>query len=134
MVKILIISYIFIVGIDLFNSIDLRKLVYSFLLSKRNIKGAKKIHLSQTLKNRFTLKYIKDYTIYPREFRFFHTCWIIHICSIIPEYILIIIVNFFSILNASILIAVLVVLKLIFSVLIRMQFSSNRISRFDKRY
>ena len=71
MIDVLILSYISLIGLDLINLIDLRKLVYSFLLSKRNLRGADKIHKMQSKKDRLSLSYIKEYTIYPKSFRFF---------------------------------------------------------------
>ena len=66
----LIVSAVIIVLLDITICSHLRILVYSFLLSKRNIKGAKKIHKQQTRKDRFTLEYIKEHAIYQKEFRF----------------------------------------------------------------
>lgn len=56
---------------DAVNLYILRDLVYSFLLSKRKPKDARKIHKEQTKRDRFTLSYIKSYAIYPKEFIFF---------------------------------------------------------------
>jgi hypothetical protein len=39
------------------------------LLTKRNHKGAKKIHLAQTKRDRITLAYIKDHAIYEKQFK-----------------------------------------------------------------
>ena len=134
MVVLLIIFYLVIAMTDLINLVDLRKLVYSFLLSKRNVKTAKKIHRSQKRKDRLTLSYIAEYTLYQKEFRFWQRCWVVYILLIIPQYLSIIITNVFNVLTAIILIGVLLILKIIFAVVLRNQFSSDRVSRFDKRY
>lgn len=52
MEKLLIILICYMIFSDILNTESLRTLLYSFLLSKHNIKGAKKIHDSQPLKER----------------------------------------------------------------------------------
>ena len=133
MTRDLVTVYIVNLIVDYANLTALRDLVYSFLLSKRNIKGAKKIHLMQTRKDRFTLSYIKDYAIYPREYRFFQRCLIVYYCATIPLYLLFIAVNLFFAKIALILIFVFMIIKIIIFLMIMTQFSC-KISRFDKRY
>lgn len=134
MTEILISCYILLLLIDIINLLDLRKLVYSFLLSKRNLKKSREIHLQQTKKDKLTLSYIKDYCIHPKEFIFFQRLWVVHLCSIVPQYLLIVALNLFFSTTALIIMIVLFVLKVILAVLITSQFSAKRISRFDKRY
>lgn len=134
MVSTLTLFYFMIVVIDIINLIDLRKLTYSFLLSKRNLKAAKKIHSAQTRTNKITLSYIRNYTAYPKEFNVFQKLWIVYILIIVPQYVSIVIVNFFSILLAKILLIIVGIVKFVFAIVIAAQFSSKRISRFDKRY
>lgn len=132
--NILMLLYILLIGLDLINLIDLRWLIYSFLLSKRNLKGAKKIHNMQSKKARFSLAYIKEYTIYPKAFRFFYGFRLINLFLLVPQYITIVILNLFSVFATIILIGIFVIAKIFIAIFIRSQFSSNRISRFDKRY
>ena len=66
----------------------LKEIVYSFLLSKRNVKTAKKIHLQQSKKKRFTLSYIADYTIYPKQFQRFYKVRLCYIYIFVPQIIL----------------------------------------------
>ncbi len=128
------IYYICIILIDVILFIDLRKLVYSFLLSKRNIKTAKKIHLSQSKKNRITLAYIKTYTIYVKEFCFFQRLMVINMFLIIPQYILITIVSLYFV-NVVLFVNIFfIVLKIMLNIVVRSKFNSKRISKFDKRY
>ena len=119
---------------DGINLLELRKLVYSFLLSKRNIKGARKIHAEQTKCDRFTLAYIENYAIHKREFCFFQKLLVIYYYTVIPQYLLLILVGCFSITACIVLISIFFVLKIIAAVIIRANFSADRISRFDKRY
>ena len=134
MIDILILSYIFLIGLDLINLIDLRRLVYSFLLSNRNLKGADKIHKMQSKKDRLSLSYIKEHTIYPKAFRFFFGFRLMNYIILIVQYTVIVIVNLFSVFTALILIGICAIIKIFIAIFIRIHFSSNRISIFDKRY
>ena len=134
MIKILILAYFLLIGLDILNIVDLRTLVYSFLLSKRNKKSAQKIHLEQPRKNKFTLSYIDKYAVYKREFRFFQKGLVLYYYTLIPQYFLLIVVNLFSSTLALILIFLFFLLKFIIAIMIACQFSHNRVSRFDKRY
>ena len=134
-IEILILLYICLLLLDILSLLDLRKLLYSFLLSKRNLKGARKIYKEQTVKNKILLSYIKQYAIYTKEFIFFKRLYIVWLFSLVPQYVILLIVNMFSQLATMILLCVCFVIKLIIVfVVIRSQFNSKRISRFDHRY
>lgn len=133
MVKEVLFCYAVALLIDILSIYSLRDLVYSFLLTKRNLKGAKKIHLSQTKKERFTLSYIREYALFPKEFHFYQRCWIIYISSLLPVYLLIIIANLFSTLFTIVLVGCIYTVKFVFLIFgVRSQFV-GRISRYDKR-
>ena len=121
--------------LDYGNTTSLRRLVYSFLLSKRNVKGAQKIHNSQPRKDKLTLSYIGKYAIYKREFTFYHRLWIINLVSMLPQYLLIVIILIISPSVALCLIGGFVFVKIIMMFIIRSQFPRTpQISKFDKRY
>ena len=113
---------------------SLKSLVYSFLLSKRNIKGAAKIHKAQNAKSKFTLAYIEKHTIYPEQFQFWFRFRLITIFSIIPQYAIVIIVNIISSTFVLYLIGFFSIIKFIALFVVRSQFYSQTITRFDKRY
>jgi hypothetical protein len=71
-----ILFYFILLLLDIILFTTFRDLMFSFLLSKRNKKGAKKIHQSQDPSNRFTFNYVKDHAIYKKEFNFFHKFYI----------------------------------------------------------
>ena len=129
------IHFVFI-ALDLIFLSFLRRLVYSFLMSKRNIKGAKKIHLAQSRKARFTLSYIRNHTKYPKEFDFWHRFYIITLWIVIFQYAAIITLNVLLTSNVYyIVIVVLCAIKFIGVTLLRLQFDSGGyVSQFDKRY
>ena len=112
---------------------SVRRLVYSFLLSKRNVKSAKKIHADQTRRDRFTLSYIEEHAIYKKEFRFWQRSLIIFYCSVIPQYLILAAMLFVS--NRIFLFVGFAFggIKIIIEFLVRFQFA-GRISKFDKRY
>ena len=125
---------LFLMIIDCILIVDLRKLVYSFLLSKRNIAGAKKIHKAQTKIKRILLSYIKEYAIYPKHFNFFYRMWVLVLISLIPQYIIGFTVYLVSYYASIILYGVFIMVKIILSVIVYINFNSDRVSRFDKRY
>ncbi len=113
---------------------DLRELVCSFLLSKRNRKGAEKIHMEQSKWARFTLSYIKNYAVYPKEYAFFHGLYNAVMIWVLPQYILLILVSVFWADWFLVCAGVFGAIKIILFIIVRLQFNANRISRFDKRY
>lgn len=130
------IIYLSIFYIDFINIWRLRDLLYSFLHSKRNVKSAKKIHAQQKRFDRLTLHYIINHTKYPRNFSFFWKIWVIYIFLLLPQWFFIVLVHLFNLFNPLVLVIILVILKLVFLLIIGMQFKfgSLSISRFDKRY
>ena len=110
----------------------LRELVYSFLLTKRNVKSGKKIHQQQSLKERVTLAYIKEYTLYPKKYNLFQKMRVACYVEIIPKYVLLGVVTFFHQKNSLILLIILGVLKMIILLIPASQFV-GKISKFDKR-
>ena len=134
MVEGLISFYLVNILFDYVNLSDLRLLVYSFLLSKRNIKSAKKIHKQQLVWDRFTLSYVNDYTVYKRQFKVFQKFLSIYQYIVIPHYLVFITANLFSGILASVLLIASVVIKIIILCIIRKYFWHNSITIFDKRY
>ena len=132
--KIIVAIYIVFILNDIILFCDLRKLIYSFLLSKRNRKGAKKIHLEQSTWARFTLSYIKDYAVYPKEYAFFHGLYKASMIWLLPQYMILTLVAIFW--NDYFLLSAIIfgIIKIILCIIVGLQFNANRISRFDKRY
>ena len=130
----LVLSVVMIVLLDGLLCYDLKKLVYSFLLSKRNIKGAKKIHDQQTKKDRFTLKYIEQHAIYPKEFRFFQSFRMIYLYSLLPVYAILGTLFLISQNVFLISIGVIIAIKLCIVAYIRFHFWTQCITVYDKRY
>lgn len=109
----------------------LQTMVYGFLLSKRNDKTARKIHQQQSKKDRFTLSYIKNHTIYPTQFRRFYKFRLFYIYSLVPQYILIGVTFFcFNILWVA---DVIVSSKTVIFYLIGIFFIRNKRSIYDRQ-
>lgn len=132
--RLIIIIYIGFLLSDLILFHDFRKLIYSFLLSKRNRKGAEKIHSEQSFRARFTLSYIKDYAVYPKEYAFFHGLYKASMIWLLPQYMILTLVAIFW--NDYFLLFALIfgIIKIILFIIVSLQFNANRISRFDKKY
>ena len=132
--KVMIIVYIWFVLSDMILFCDLRELVYSFLLSKRNRKSAEKIHLEQNPWARFTLSYIKDFVIYPKEYAFFHGLYLVSMIWLLPQYTILTLTAIFWNHYFLLFAIIFAIVKIILCIIVRLQFNANRISRFDKRY
>ena len=130
----ILLLYIGLILLDCILLVELRKLVYSFLLSKRNIRGAKKIHKSQLMIDKITLAYISDHTIYKKQFCFFQRLWVVNMFGIVPQYIMILTINIFWPNIVAIILLIFVGIKILMNFIVRNNFNSNRISKFDKRY
>lgn len=134
MIDLLVVSYFLLVINDNLFWSNSRTLLISFLHTKRNEKGAMKIHKAQTRKNRLLLSYIKDYAVYEKEFRFFYKIWIIFLITLIPQYVSVIIANILSVKVAIIMIWIIAFIKFTISLIIfRSHIDSNRIAIYDRR-
>ena len=128
-VRICIVSILF----DIWNLIRLRELVYSFLLSNRKEQDAKAIHKGQSTIDRFTLSYIQNYAIYPKEYKFYHKFLMIYYYTIVPKNVSILVVNLFIGSYAIVLSVALFVQVCIIGIAIHSNFY-HHVSRFDRRY
>ena len=134
MTRLIIIFYVMLILLDIGLFTTFRDLMFSFLLSKRNKKGAKKIHLSQDRLNRFTFNYVKEHAIYKKEFNFFHKFYIANLYFTPVQYLLVIILNFISIKITFIFQIIFCTTKLICNFILWSQQNSSRVFKFDKRY
>lgn len=119
---------------DLHFADALRRLVYSFLLTKRNLKGAKKIHDQQAKWDRFTLAYIKDHTVYPKQYTFYYRFRLIHLYTLIPQYLTVAIVTPISLKWGLIVTFAFCVIKLLSELAVGFRNFAGRISKYDRRY
>ena len=134
MIELLFILYICLLLHDWVNLDFFRQLIYSFLLSKRNVRSAKKLHKQQSRKDRFTLAYIKNYTPYQKQFSFWQKMRCLYYIITAVQDLSLILVNLFSIIYTINLLIIFIVIKAIVLVILRSQFKSSRIAKFDKRY
>ena len=135
MVKLLIILVCDMVFSDIFNIKNLRTLLYSFLLSKHNIKGAKKIHESQPLTDRVLLKYVEKYAIYQKQFKFLYRFWIAYISMLFPRYIFaILFLTLSNVIEYKVIVfSIIFLINIVIFIFLRLHFR-NHVSVFDKRY
>ena len=126
--------YFLVLLADLILFFTFRDLMFSFLLSKRNMKSAKKIHKSQTFLNRLTFNYVEKQAIYKKEYRFFHAFYIANLWFAPVQYILLATINFISLKATFILQIIIFAIKMIFNFILRSQQNGSRIFKFDKHY
>ena len=132
--EIILVLYILLVLLDIIIFVDFRGLLFSFLLSKRNRKSAKKIHSSKSFFDRFTFDYINEHTVYPKEYKFFYNLYLVFLITLPIQYAILVITNVFSIKAVTILLVLFGLIKLVLGIYLRLQQNSYRIYRFDKRY
>ena len=84
--EIILVLYILLVLLDIIIFVDFRGLLFSFLLSKRNRKSAKKIHSSKSFFDRFTFDYINEHTVYPKEYKFFYNLYLVFLITLPIQY------------------------------------------------
>ena len=131
---ILFLLYVMVIGCDILIFFDFRSLMLSFLLSKRNLKGAKKIHRSQSAFDRLTFNYVNNHPIHTKEYSLFHGVYLVFLCMLPIQYAVLITVNLLSSKAAIIVLSVLIILKFLLAIFLRFLQNSDRIFKFDKRY
>lgn len=140
MTEIILILYLLLIIVDVLLYETFRDLMFSFLLTKRNRKGALKIHNAQSAFDRFTFNYVKDHALQQKEFRFFHGFYIFNLYLMPIQYALLLIIPLVVLITELplniIIISVLVflVIKFCFSIFLFFQHNSSRVFRFDKHY
>ena len=132
--EIIPVLYILLVLLDIIIFVDFRGLIFSFLLSKRNRKSAKKIHSSKSFFDRFTFNYVEEHTIYLKEYKFFHNFYLVFLLTLPIQYAILVLTNVFSIKAVTSLLVLFGLIKLVLGIYLRLQQNSYRIYRFDKRY
>lgn len=81
---------------DYVNISMLRDFLKDFLVGNRNAKSALKIHKQQSVNNRITLNYIREYLKTDiRAFKMHHIVYLVYLAAIIPRYIIILFANLF---------------------------------------
>lgn len=113
---------------------EARKLLYGFLEVKRNHSGARKIHKSQSVKNRIFLSYVRDHVTEAKHLKLykrFRFIYFLELGSIIPQYIAVAwmwnegrITEFLILICAAI--------KIVLLVYFRIHLNSNRQPKYSK--
>lgn len=115
--------------LDIVTIADLRKFLIDFLFVKRSKKEAYRIFQDQTTIQKITLNFIKQHLKkYIREFLFYHRIYRVVLCTLVPQYILILLSNYLLQLKSLYVLGLFALLKLAVCVIVRMNVDSNRIS------
>ena len=125
MVKLNILLYFCLILWDLLLVYDLRRLVYSTLMIKRNKRTAKKIYKQQGLFDKISLNYIINYIESPKarkEYYVFHFLYIFQIVFFIPQYVFLIFINIVFVQIMKYILCIVVIIKLIFLIIITVNF------------
>lgn len=130
----LLVFYIIAIAIDACLIVDLRGILFSFLLSKRNRKKASAIHKSQKFKSRFSFDYVQNHTDNTSPFKIYYTIHLINWILMPIQYISTAIIAIFSIKIAIILLTAFSAIKLILCIWLFFQRDSRKVFKYDKKY
>lgn len=130
----LLVFYIIAIGIDICLMIDLRGILFSFMLSKRNRKSACTIHKSQNFKSRFSFSYVQNLTSFTKPFKIYYIIHLINWIFIPIQYLSTAIIAIFSFKISIILLSVFSAIKLILCIWLFFQRDSRKVFKYDKKY
>lgn len=120
--------------LDFVTIADLRKFLLDFLYVKKSKKNISQIYYAQSTGQRITLSFIKQYLKkYVREFSFFHRLYLTVLYTLVPQYIVIILSNYFLGLKSIYILCCFAFLKLVVCVLVRINVDSNRVSIYREK-
>ena len=125
MVKLNVLLYFCLILWDLLLLYDLRRLVYSTLMIKRNKRTAKKIYKQQCLLDKILLNYIRIYienSKVRKEYYIFHFLYIFQIVFLVPQYVFLIVINIVFVQIMKYILCVVAIIKLIFLIIITVNF------------
>lgn len=120
--------------LDIVTIADLRHFLIDFLVVKRNLKHAREIHRTQSLKDRITLSYISCYLKkYGKEFTAYHRLYLAVIYTLVPQYMILIICNCIWKLRSMYVLGAFAAVKLIICMIIRLNVNSSGISIYRQK-
>ena len=108
----------------------LYRLLFGFLVGQKNKKSATNILNEQSIKDRLTLNFIKDYLKNrnrKKEFSFIQKLYIVNLTLLLPIYLCIALCALFFWEKTPIVLSVFLIIKVVEFFLIRLQFDANRI-------
>ena len=134
MIELFLILYLILILLDINAIVDMRGLLFDFLIVGKNRKGAVKIHKQQVLSDRITLSYIKPRVKYYKpQFKFNHFIYLFVLYSIIPQYTISIACNIILSETSMYVIIGFAALKLLICIIARLQVDSNRVSIYRQK-
>lgn len=112
----------------------LRSLLLDFLIGRRNLKSAKRIHEEQPFIQRVSMGYIKGMLKENiRDFVTYRTLYLIILYTLIPQYIAIIVCNICLGYKSFYVIGVFAAIKLSIDIFLRFQVDAQRMSKYRKK-
>ena len=112
----------------------LRRLLFDFLIGRRNLKSARRIHNEQPFMQRVTLGYIKGMLKnYVRDFVSYRTLYLIILYTLIPQYIAVIVCNICLGYKSFYVVVAFAAIKLIIEIFLRFQVDAQWMSKYRKK-
>ena len=120
--------------LDFLTISELRKFLLDFLRVDKSRNNANRAYKTQSLREKITLSFIKGHLKkYIREFGIFHRIYMAVVCTLIPQYIILIASNILLGMKSMYILCFFAVVKLIICFLVRINVDSNRISIYRKK-
>ena len=112
----------------------LRSLLLDFLIGRRNLKSAKRIHAEQPFIQRVSMGYIKGMLKnYVRDFVAYRTLYLIILYTLIPQYVAVIVCNICLGYKSFYVVVAFAAIKLIIEIFLRFQVDAQRMSKYRKK-
>ena len=134
MIETIIVLCIISILLDINLMIDLRGILFSFLLAKRNRKSANSMHKAQSFGDKLTFKYVGKHTAYVKDFKFYYRVHFLFLIIFPIMYILSAVFSVISLKIGTILLGAFSAIKLCLSIYLKFQQNSNRVFKYDKKY
>ena len=134
MIKLMFLAYLLLILIDWLVIYALRCLLLDFLIGRRNLKSAKRIHAEQPFIQRVSMGYIKGMLKnYIHDFVAYRTLYLIILYTLIPQYIAIIVCNICLGYKSLYVIGVFAAIKLFIDIFLRFQVDGLMMSKYRKK-
>ena len=134
MEKIFYLAYIIIILMDIVIICDARRLLLDFLIGQRNRKNAEKIHAEQNFLDRVSMGYIQPMLKkYGSAFRKYRVLYLVYLCSMLPQYVIIILCHIFLHDIIWYIFGAFGVIKILLAAFYRLQSGANRMSVYAQK-
>jgi len=134
MEEVIYLGYIILLLLDIILISDARRLLLDFLFGQRNRKNAKTIHGEQRFADKLHMGYIQPMLKkYASTFKKYHNLYLVILYSLIPQYIVIVLLHIFMPSIILYVFAVFLGIKFLLAIFYRLELGPNRMSVYAQK-